>query len=152
MFEILIKSYLEMFTEKNHIFEFFGKFHENDLTFIYGWKSIYFIDLSLVGRDHLLVNKVLGSNPGVDQKPKISHVRQFIILLFFQWGHNACLIILQGLVYGSFGHLSTKIWKISNRYPGMRVHPFSNLKNRLFLDILGAAMLLSRFLVWFEFT
>ena len=54
-------------------------FIKNDLTFIYWWESIYFIDLSLVGRDHLLVNKVPGSNPGVDPKPKISHVRQFII-------------------------------------------------------------------------
>ncbi len=61
-------------------------------------------------------------------------------------------VYIQYSIYGSFGHLSTKIWKISNRYPGMRVAPFLNLKSRLFLDVLGAAMLLSRFLVWATFT
>ena len=53
--------------------------------FLYMGEKIYLIDLSLVGLDHLLVNKIPGSNPGVDQKSKISHVRRFIISLFF---HN----------------------------------------------------------------
>ena len=39
---------------------------------------------------------------------------------------------------------SSETGKTSNRYPGVRITPFK----KVFLDVLGAAMLLSGFLVW----
>ena len=43
---------------------------------------------------------------------------------------------------------SSETGKTSNRYPGVGITPFVNLTKRSFLDVLGAAMILSGFLVW----